>query len=233
MGDVANGGYAAYRALSTPSKPYIRYTSPRPVPRQMLYPNNRVLVRVQDSDTTLSDSTAAFTLDGNAATVTKNRVGDVLEMTWNATTLQTPAEIHTGLLSAKDSGGNTLSEQWTFQNLKAVYLPTASDGYYIPTNAAVIEDFSEYADPTEFTNGSPTTAMVIGAPAGQWYKSPQPENPLVDVAPIWTNVPAGPTNWFVWNWDAAAGTPGFDPTSRRQRCLRELSLCRSDYILGY
>jgi hypothetical protein len=79
----------------------------------------------------------------------------------------------------------------------------------------VIEDFSEYTDPTEFTNGSPTTAMIIGAPAGQWYKSPQPENPLVDVAPIWTNVPAGPTNWFVWNWDAIenpVNSTTFDPT---------------------
>ncbi|HEY3853710.1 MAG TPA: hypothetical protein VGO67_04880 [Verrucomicrobiae bacterium] len=201
VGDVANGGYATYRALTTPSKPYIRYASPRPVPRQMLYPNNRVLIRVQDSDNTFTDSTATFTLDGNPATITKNRVGDVLEMTWNATTLQTPAEIHTGLLAGKDSAGNSISEQWSFQNLKAVYLPTAQDGYYIPTNAVVIEDFSEYADPTAFTNGSPTTQMVVGAPAGLWYKSPQPENPLVDVAPIWTNVPAGPTNWFVWNWD--------------------------------
>ncbi len=100
----------------------------------------------------------------------------------------------------------------TFQNLKAVYLPTASDGYYIPTNAVVIEDFSEYADPTAFTNGSPTTtwssalqarAMVVAA-AGKSIRSMW--------LPIWTNVPMGPTNWFVWNWDAYPATPGFDPT---------------------
>jgi hypothetical protein len=76
----------------------------------------------------------------------------------------------------------------------------------------VIEDFSEYTDPTEFTNGSPTADMIIGAPAGQWYKSPQPENPLVDVAPVWTNVPAGPTNWFVWNWGNNTN-PNFDPSN--------------------
>jgi hypothetical protein len=215
VNDVADGGLAAYYALSTPSSPYIRYTSPRPVPRQVEYPNNRVLIRLQDRDTTVTDGTAVFNLDGNTVTVSNNRVGDVHELTWTATTLQTPAEIHSGLLTYKDSGGNALSNQWSFLNLKAVWLPTAIPGYWLPTNAVAAENFEEYPDGTAFTNDPPTSiyfppfsftgTYLVGAPAGQWYFSPQPENPLVDVAPVWTNVPAGPTNWFVWNWDESQG----------------------------
>jgi hypothetical protein len=202
VNDTANGGLPAYYALSTPAPPYVRYTSPRPVPRQVEYPNNRVLIRLQDRDTQVSDSTPAFNLDGNNVTITNERVGDVLALTWTATTLQTPAEIHSGLLTYKDTSGNSLSNQWSFLNLKAVWLPTASAGYWLPTNAVAIETFEEYTDPTEFTNGAPTSAMFIGAPAGQWYMSPQTNNPLVDIAPVWTNTPTGSTNWFVWNWDA-------------------------------
>jgi hypothetical protein len=212
VNDVAHGGLPAYYALSTPSSPYVRYASPRPVPRQVEYPNNRVLLRLQDRDNTVNDSSPVFNLDGSNVPTTINRVGDVVNVTWTATTLQTPAEIHSGILNYKDSAGNSLSNIWSFLNLKAVWLPTAAVGQWLPTNAVAVETFDEYTDPTEFTNGSPTTQMVIGAPAGQWYLSPQPENPLVDVVPIWTNVPAGPTNWFVWNWNAPGdGTP-FDDT---------------------
>ena len=215
VGDVAHGGLAAYYALSTPSKPYLRYTSPRPVPRQMLYPNNRVLLRLQDADTKVMDSSAVFNLNGNNVPVTKNRVGDVLELTWTPTNLYCQTEMHTGVLSYQDSSGNSLSNQWSFMNVRAIFLPTAAPGYWIPTNAVAIEDFSEYPDGTALTNGPPTTTYyppfsftgtyLVGAPAGQWYKSPQPENPLVDVAPIWTNIPAGPADWFVWNWDESEG----------------------------
>jgi len=211
VGDTADGGLPAYYALSTPSLPYVRYASPRPVPHQMEYPNNRVLLRLQDRDTQVNDSSPVFNLDGKNVTIANNRVGDVLELTWTATTLQTPAEIHTGILTYKDSSGNSLSDQWTFLNLKAVWLPTALAGAWLPTNAVADETFEEYTDPTEFTNGAPTSAMVIGAPAGQWYMSPQPENPLVDIAPVWTNTPAGPTNWFVWNWDGPGDT-AWSPT---------------------
>jgi hypothetical protein len=212
VNDVAHGGLPAYYGLATPAPPYVRYASPRPVPRQVEYPNNRVLLRLQDRDTQVNDSTPVFNLDGNNVTITNNRIGDVLELTWTATTLQTPAEIHSGILTYKDSAGNSLSNLWSFLNLKAVFLPTASAGYWLPTNAVAVETFDEYTDPTEFTNGAPTTATVIGAPAGQWYMSPQPENPLVDIAPTWTNEPPGPTNWFVWNWDAPGDGMGFDDT---------------------
>ncbi len=203
VNDVANGGLPAYYALSTPSSPYVRYASPRPVPRQVEYPNNRVLLRLQDSDNKVNDSTAVFNLDGKNVAVTNNRVGDVLELTWTATTLQTPAEIHSGVLTYKDTAGNSLSNQWSFLNLKAVWLPTAVAGSWIPTNAVAVETFQEYTDPTVFTNNTPTT---------NWYLSPQPENPLVDVAPIWTNTPAGPNGWYVWNWDAPGDGMPFDDT---------------------
>jgi hypothetical protein len=148
-------------------------------------------------------------------TTSNDRVGDVFELNWIPTNLQTPSEIHAGLLTYTDSAGNSFSNVWTFLNLKDVYLPTASAGYYIPTNAVVIEDFSEYPDPTDFTNGAPEAGVFIGAPIGPWYLSPQTPpaiNPLVDIAPIWTNTPPGPTNWFVWNWDAPGDGVAFDPT---------------------
>jgi hypothetical protein len=212
VNDIAHGGLPAYYALSKPSSPYIRFTSPRPVPRQVQHPEVRVLVRLQDSDLTVNDSTAVLNLDGNIIATSNSRAGDVLQMTWMPTNLETPAEIHTGILTYSDSGGNSLSDDWTFLNLKDVWLPTMTPGYYIPTNAVVVETFNEYTDPTAFTNGAPTDGIFIGAPTGQWYKSPQPENPLVDVAPVWTNSPPGPTNWFVWNWDAPGDGGAFDPT---------------------
>ncbi len=214
VNDLANGGLPAYYALSTPSTPYIRYTSPRPVPRQVQHPETRVLVRIQDGDVTTIDSTAVLNLDGNIIASTNDRVGDVYEMAWNPTTLQTPAEIHTGVLTYKDTSGDSLSNGWTFLNLKDVWLPTQAAGEWLPTNAVVLEDFSEYADDTVFTNAAPETGVFIGAPTGPWYTSPQTPpaiNPLVDIAPIWTNTPAGPTNWFVWNWDAP-GDGTTDPT---------------------
>jgi hypothetical protein len=225
VNDVANGGLPAYYALSTPSSPYVRYTSPRPVPRQVEYPNNRVLVRVQDGDVAVNDSSVVLNVDGQVVPVTTDRVGDVFEMTWTPTNLQTPAEIHTGILTYKDASGDSFSNVWTFLNLKAVWLPTAQVGYWLPTNAVVVETFDEYTDPTAFTNGAPTSTYFppfsvtgtyyLGALAGQWYQSPQPENPLVDVCPIWTNTPPGPTNWFVWNWDESQGASedtAFDDT---------------------
>ena len=205
VNDVAHGGLQAYYAQANPNKPYVRYTSPRPVPRQVEYPNNRVLLRLQDMDTKVTDSTAAFVLNGNTVPVTKNRVGDVLEVTWTPTTLQTPAEIQTGVLTFQETGGTTISNWWKFLNLKAVWLPTAQAGYWLPINAAATETFAEYSDPTNFeTNDPPTT--------GQWIMSPQPSNPLVDVCPVWTNVPAGPNGWFVWNWCAPGDGNAFDPT---------------------
>jgi hypothetical protein len=182
---------------------------------QMLYPNNRLLVRVQDSDTKVTDSTAAMNVDGGNVTVTKNRVGDVLEMTWTPTTLETTPELHTSILTYQDSAANHESNQWTFMNLKALFLPNQTAGTWSPINAVAVENFSEYADPSTFTNNPPTNAYdppfstsgtyLLGAPVGPWVESPQPENPLVDTCPIWTNTPAGPKDWFVWNWDASQG----------------------------
>ena len=37
VGDTAHGGLGAYRALVSPAGPYVRYTSPRNVPRQVAY----------------------------------------------------------------------------------------------------------------------------------------------------------------------------------------------------
>lgn len=201
VNDIANGGFPAYYALATPTKPYVRYTSPRPVMFQMERPSDHILLRIQDADTKVSDSTVAFNLDGRNVNVTKNRVGDVLELTWTTTNLQTPTEIHTGSLTFQDTGGSTITDTWQFMNLKAIWIPTAAPGTFQPTGAAVLEDFSEYADPSTPTNDGPTGPF--------WYKSPQPENPLVDIAPIWSNTPAGPTGWYVWNFDAP-GNPGYN-----------------------
>ncbi len=201
LNDVANGGLRAYYSLPAANKPYVRYASPRPVPRQVEYPNNRVLLRLQDGVTGVNDSTPVFNLDGQVVPVTKNRVGDVLELTWTATTLQTPAEIHTGILTFRDTAGTTYSNQWSFLNLKAVWLPTAVDGYWVPTNAIAVEDFSQYVNAANVSGTNLLTDLTASA---NWYLSPTNyANTPVDVAPVLTGIPGAGTNWYVWSWNAA------------------------------
>ncbi len=169
LNDTAHGGLIAYRAIAAASAgPYVRYTTPRPVPRQTFLPSPSVLIRIQDRDTQLDDTTPALTLDGHSITLATNRIGDVLELTYTPTNLQTVAEIHSALLTFKDKSAKATTNQWSFMNLKSIWLPAS------PVD---IETFDSYPEGTLFTN----------TPAGN--------------------------NWYVWNFSAPSGTPGFDLTN--------------------
>jgi hypothetical protein len=152
VNDTANGGIAAYRALSTPGGPYVKYTSPKPVVRQVNVPSTSVLVRIVDGATALSDSSPALTLNSKTVTTTTKRAGNVLEVTYTPTTLQTPAEIQSASLTFKDTAGNMSTDQWSFMNLKAVYLPATS---------VASDNFDEYTEGTLFTNAQTASSWYV------------------------------------------------------------------------
>ncbi len=192
VGDTAHGGLAAYRALSTPAGPYVRFTDPRPVPRQVNVPSPELLIRLQDGDTAVNNTSPSLTLDGVVVPVSTNRVGDVLELTYTPTNLITVGEIHTAVLDYKDSAGKSYTNEWSFMNLKSMWIPTN----LVPVD---IETFDTYVDPTEFTN-SPIPAVS--------FLSPLPTG-------VAANTISSGTNWFVWNFDASEGAVEdgkFDPT---------------------
>jgi hypothetical protein len=168
LNDTAHGGLAAYRATSSASGPFVRYTSPRPVPRQLFLPSHSVLLRIQDRDTQLDDTSPALSLDGKSVPLSTNRIGDVLELTYTPTNLQTVAEVHSAVLTYKDKSVKATTNQWSFMNLKATWLPAS------PVD---IETFDSYSEGTQFTNTPPGN------------------------------------NWYVWNFDAPSGTPGYDITN--------------------
>ena len=148
LNDTAHGGLAAYRALASPSEPYIKFTSPSPVLRQLIYPSYTLVVNIADGDVGVDDSSPVLTLDGKTVAVTKTRVGDVLNLKYAPTTLQVPTEIHSATLAFKDKAGKALSETWTFMNLKAIWLPAT------PVTG---DNFDEYpGDGTVFN--TPSTA---------------------------------------------------------------------------
>lgn len=149
LNDTAHGGLATYSALATPSEPYIKFTSPSPVLRQLAYSSYALVVNIADGDIGVDDSSPALTLDGKPVTVTKTRVGDFVSLTYNPTTLQIPTELHTATLAFKDKAGKALSETWTFMNLKAIWLPA---------NWVTGDNFDEY----------PGDGTVFNTPATAW-----------------------------------------------------------------
>ena len=104
--------------------------------RQVNVPSATVFLRIVDGAVPLDDTTPRLTLNGHAAALAENRAGNVLELTFAPTTLQTPAEIQSATLTYQDTAGHSFTNQWSFMNLKAVYLP--------PTPVAS-ENFDEYS----------------------------------------------------------------------------------------
>jgi hypothetical protein len=164
LNDVANGGLAAYRALAAKSEPYVKFTSPSPTLRQMVYPAAAVVVNIADGDLGVDDASPVLTLDGKTVTVTKTRVGDYVSVKYTPTTLQTPSEIHTATISFKDKAGKALSQTWSFMNLKSIWLPA---------NWVAGENFDSY----------PGDGTVFNTPATEW--STNWSNPFQPDATKW------------------------------------------------
>jgi hypothetical protein len=164
LNDTANGGVATYRALATPTEPYIKFTSPSPVLRQLAYPSYALVVNIADGDLGVDDTSPVLTLDGKTITVKTTRVGDVLSLKYAPTTLQVPNEIHTATLAFKDKKGKALSETWSFMNFKAIWLPA---------NPVTGENFDEY----------PGDGTVFNTPSNAW--STNWSNPVQPSASSW------------------------------------------------
>ena len=117
----------------------------------------------------MNDTTPALNLDGKVVPLISNRVADVLELTYTPTNLITANEIHSATLTYKDTGGKSITNQWTFLNLKATWLPGNYVDVWLPTNALVGETFDQYAQDTIFTNTPPGTNWYVwnyDAPSG-------------------------------------------------------------------
>ena len=78
INDVANGGYPAYREASGAVKPYVRSVSPQPVPRQVESTSRNLLVVLADGTTLVDTNSISLKIDGNAATITKQRSGNLV-----------------------------------------------------------------------------------------------------------------------------------------------------------
>ncbi|MEO6036385.1 MAG: LamG domain-containing protein, partial [Verrucomicrobiota bacterium] len=125
VNDVANGGRPAYRALTTPIPPYIKYVSPEPVQRVLNQPVHTLKVILSDGTTALNDSSIVLKLDGTVIAPTKTRSGSLVTLTYTPTTLQFPGDQHLAELTFSNVGGTfTTTERWSFFNLLNVVLPT-------------------------------------------------------------------------------------------------------------
>jgi len=165
LNDTGHSGLATYRALASPSEPYIKFTSPSTWMHQLINPSSALVVNIADGDVGVDDSSPALTLDGKTVTITKNRVGDILAVTYTPTTLQVPTEMHTATLAFKDKGGKSLSETWSFMNLKSTWLPAS------PLTG---DNFDSYpGDGTVFntpsTEWSTNWSNPVQTDASSWY----------------------------------------------------------------
>lgn len=149
INDVANGGYPAYREASGTVTPYVRSVSPLPVPRQVQGSARGVTVVLADGTTQLDTNSISLTIDGSAATVTKQRSGNLVTVsTGPLPGLHLPGEDHTAVLTFKDTGTYTRTQQWAFKNLENLVLPAS------PVTG---ENFDSYPEAT-----SPATTVPPG-----------------------------------------------------------------------
>lgn len=170
VNDIANGGLPAYRASVTPSAPYVKYVSPRPVLRQVNRPSADLIARIADGDIAVDDSSVALSVDGFAVPWVTNRVASILEVAWHPTNLFTPSEVHHAVLTYSPTNGVPVTNQWDFMNFKALYLPF--------TLSTLSDDFEGYTAGTTFlpavfppnmpTNLPPTSNPQTGIPGITW-----------------------------------------------------------------
>jgi hypothetical protein len=189
VNDTANGGLAAYRAVTTPVEPYIKYTSPSTVPYQIVYPKYAVTVGIADGTVGLDDTSVSLTIDGNAVSIAKARVANVLYATFTPTTFFAPSDTHTAVASFKDKAGKALSETWNFMNLKALYFPgtkIAGDDF---------ESYPQGDSQDHIFNPRPFNRTNNVPPASQWGNPVQPDA----------------TKWYVYNYSDIEHA-GFDLT---------------------
>ena len=78
INDVANGGYPAYRAVTGAAAPFVKTVLPQPVPRQVEGSSRNLVVVLADGTTPVDTNSISLKIDGNAATITKQRSGNLV-----------------------------------------------------------------------------------------------------------------------------------------------------------
>jgi len=156
VNDTANGGVAAYRAITTSIPTYVKRVAPEPAPRQVNSTSPSLQIEISDgTTTTVGDASIALSLDGSPVTPVKTRSGSVVTVTYTPSGLRFPGEHHTASLSFTNSAGATRSQQWSFYGLKNIVLPAP----------VLTENFESYAEgdvPTGWTAWNFTDSRVAG-----------------------------------------------------------------------
>jgi hypothetical protein len=145
VNDIANGGVPAYRALAASvGPPYVKVVSPAAVPRQVEKTSRGVTLVLSDGSAAVDDNSVTLKVDGQSATITKQRQGNTLTVdTGVLPGLHLAAEAHTAELTFKDStGAYSRTQAWTFYNLENLILSASPvtgenfDSYPEATSAA-------------------------------------------------------------------------------------------------
>lgn len=160
VNDTANGGYASYRATTTPIPPYVKYVSPAPVPRQVHDFSRSLVLVLSDGTTALDDNSIVLKVDGVTVTPTKTRAGSTVTLTYTPTGLQFPSDRHSAELSFSNVGGTySTTGHWSFYGLQNIVLPAP----------VITENFDSY---TEGTAPTGWTAWNFTDCSGAYCQTP-------------------------------------------------------------
>jgi len=145
VNDTANGGYASYRAATTPTPPYVKYVTPDPVPRQVHDLSRSLTLVLSDGATALNDNSVVLKVDGAVVTPTKTRSGSTLTLTYAPSGLQFPGDRHQAELSFGNVGGSySTTANWSYYGIQNIVLPT-------PVLTENFDSYAEGAAPTGWT----------------------------------------------------------------------------------
>jgi hypothetical protein len=154
VNDTAHGGLKAYRAQVGGTPPYIKSVSPQPVPRQINQTSRTLSLVIADGSTAVDDNSIALTVNGKPVTVTKDRQGSSVTVTYAPTTLQVPDQKQTAEITFKNAGGSyTRTQDFTFRNLKNLVLPA-------PLVTENFDSYDEGAVPTGWNAINFTTTIT-------------------------------------------------------------------------
>lgn len=145
VNDVANGGPPAYRAITgaAAQPPYVKNVTPLPVLRQTEGARNKMTVSLSDGTTPVNTNAITLQIDGIPQAVTIERSGSSVTVTTPVLAgLRLAGESHTAVLTFKDTGTYSRTQQWAFMNLESLVLPATPvtgenfDSYPEATSAA-------------------------------------------------------------------------------------------------
>jgi hypothetical protein len=147
VNDVANGGYPAYRALTagTTLMPTISGITPLAALHQQEVADTNLVIVLADGTYPINDSTVTLTVDGQSINPlpVKKRNGSYLTIGDAGTAfpgLQLQADVHSAVLTYKDTSGASRTQQWYFNNIQVLT--------NIPASPITGENFDSYPEAT-------------------------------------------------------------------------------------